>query len=110
MSAIDDLRKMAIAQKTAFLPVEPASPALAPLHAALVTYDQFVSGLVIQAIQGMVTSASAEEMQSAREQAARATDAYPQPDDRNFKTYQKYKERLDRMLQLVQEIAQGRAK
>ncbi len=105
-SALDQLRKAVISQKTAQLPDEAPSPKLQALHQALFDYDRYVSEMVISVLQGsaegkpyLLKATVEEEMANAIEHA---------DDRRSVELYRRYKERLDKMQTLAMAVAAER--
>ncbi len=102
-SPLDELRKEVITQKKAFLPPEPADPALAALHQAMQHYDQLVSEVVISVIQGLNAQFPVQPLQQARQQVELQLELPVVLSNRRAEFYSRYKDRLDHMLQLAQQ-------
>ncbi len=105
-SALDQLRKAVIAQKTALLPDQAPSPELKALHEALFDYDRFVSEMVISVLQG---SDEGKPYPQKDQVEAEMAGAIENADDRrSVELYRRYKERLDKMQALAMAVAAER--
>ena len=102
---ITELKKLVIAQKTAALPVEAPAPELAALHAAMARYDQVVSMVVIHAIQENPFEFPGEPVYGLRSELDRLFANAPA--GREVETYRKYRQRLDQMSELTEQISQN---
>ncbi len=103
MSALDDLRKKVIAQKTADFPNDPIDdPEIDAARIRLETFDQFVSQMVIQVLQGNPIQVAADQDDPDLDSELSALHQN-KPDDRRrlIEKYRQQKERLDTMLDLA---------
>lgn len=98
-STLDRLRKAVIAQKTALLPAEAASPELQELHQALSAYDRHVSQMVIALLQGRLEAQAYPGAETLAKELDKA--AQNSPNRRAVEQYRRYKERLDDMQELA---------
>ena len=103
---LNDLKKLVIAQKTAVLPTEAPDPALAALHTALTQYDQLVSQVVIQAIQGLPFDFPTKQEQALISELDELFAGAP--GGRDVENYRRYRQRLDQMSELAQQAASNR--
>lgn len=103
MSALDELRKKVIAQKTADFPRDPVEdPEIDAARIRLETYDQFVSQLVIQVLQGNPIQMSANQDDPDLNSELSALHQNKPDDQKRLLTrYRLQKERLDTMLSLA---------
>jgi hypothetical protein len=102
---LNELKKLVIAQKMAVLLPEAPSPDLEALHTAVSNYDQVVSRTVIQAIQETVFHYPKEQvlqLQRELDDLFAGTNS-----NREVEAYRKYRQRLDQMISLVEEISQN---
>jgi hypothetical protein len=102
---ITELKKLVIAQKTAALPVEAPAPELAELHSVMVRYDQVVSMVVIQAIQGLPFEFPGGPIYALRSELDSLFAGAP--GGREVENYRKYRQRLDQMSDLTEQIRQN---
>ncbi len=105
-SALDQLRKAVISQKTALLPDEAPSPALQTLHQTLYDYDHYVSEMVIAVLQGSDQGKAYPHQDLVEEQMANVIEH--SDDRRSVELYRRYKERLDKMQALALAVAAER--
>ena len=103
---LNELKKLVIAQKMAALPLEAPSSELAPLHAALIHYDQIVSATVIQAIQGAAFQYPREQVTQLQSELDHLFDGLSST-SHEVDHYRKYKLRLDQMIDLVEQVGQN---
>lgn len=96
-----ELRKLVIAQKTTLLPSEPARHEFQTLHSALEEYDRVLSEAVIAAIQQRQVSIPPALIATMRNAAQKAIEDPDLPEGREKALYQKYKNRLDQISDLL---------
>jgi len=105
---LDELRSAVIAQKTVEFPQdEPADPDIQDVAVRLKEYDRLVSQMVIQVLQGDMPSPYPEQKDPDLD--IELTALHQIKSDRGQKMveqYIRYKERLDRMFDLVMQISQ----
>ena len=105
MPAIDELRKLVIDQKKASLPFQVEDERLRPLHEAIHAFDQVVSQVVIEAMQGrQAPDITSEVRREHQQEAHRQLAAISTVDNRSINLYRAYLERLDRMLSLTWQV------
>ncbi len=105
-SALDQLRKAVIAQKTARLPDEAPSAGLQALHQALFDYDRYISEMVISVLQGSTEGKPYPKQDQVEAEMANAIETAD--DRRSVELYRRYKERLDKMQALALAVAAER--
>ncbi len=105
-SALDQLRKAVISQKTAQLPDKAPAPDLQALHAALFDYDRYVSKMVIAVLQGSAEGKPYALQATVEEEMAKAVEHAG--DRRSVELYRRYKGRLDKMQALAMAVAAER--
>jgi hypothetical protein len=108
-SARDELKKLVINQKKVFLPPEASDSALYNLHEAVSQYDQLISQVVIEAIQGNTTGSAVEgETVNQAHEAVELALASPEiSGNQKVDFYRSYVDRLDHMLQLANQVLEG---
>lgn len=98
------LRKAVIEQKKVFLPLEAEEPGLSALHQAVATYDQFVSQVVIAALQSSPVTVDAAQLQSAKSTVDHLLADPTIQANHRAEFYRSYASRLERMLALAQAV------
>lgn len=104
LTPLAELKKAIIDQKKAFLPLQVEDPTLALLHDSVTTYDQLVSQVVIGAIQGWTVEISPVQIQETRNTIQKALETPEIQGNRRVEIYRSYVTRLDRMLQLADQV------
>jgi hypothetical protein len=102
------LRKAIVSQKTAALPDHPSDPALIELHNKIADYDRHVSETVIAILGGGSQASPYPAIAEVNALLERASAAGGGANRAPLALYQRYKERLDRMLDLALAVAKTR--
>lgn len=102
--ALNQLRQAVIAQKTVNLEDSPSRPELSDLHDRFRAYDSFVSQLVITVLQGGRHEVDYLERESIERELDRLQNHSDPMVVREARKYAQYKQRLDRMRDLAQQV------
>jgi hypothetical protein len=105
---IGRLRKAVIGQKTASLPEPPKDPSLQPLYDLLYEYDQYITQMVINVLQGNLESEDYSQRGQIDLLMSDSVNSLNPMTKRELDLYKNYLLRLDTMLISAKVVVQDR--